>query len=138
MADNNQTPSSTTPISIPGQTTSQSTDLSEIIKSTLSASPMATDSFPNPNSTSTTSSTSTTTSTNSNLPTLKGEALNFVVNFNKQNFDVKELGTDNTVGELRVVVAKLTKVDPPLQKLMLKGLLKDDNASLVKKRRYDD
>jgi hypothetical protein len=126
MADNHSNNSTTQPISIPGSSNSdQTNDLSAIIKSTLSASPMATD------LTITNDTTTTTVTTTTKLET-KGEALKFSIVFNKQNFDVTELGVDNTLAELRRVVLKLTGIDPPLQKLMLKGLMKDDNASLVR------
>lgn len=51
---------------------------------------------------------------------LKGEKLNISISFKKQNFPV-EIGSENTLSELRQYVARLTGVAPGLQKLMLKG-----------------
>jgi len=61
---------------------------------------------------------------------MKGEIQKIQITFNKQNYDI-ELGSENILGELRQLVFKATQVDPPLQKLMLKGILKDDQATLA-------
>jgi len=57
------------------------------------------------------------------------EKVKFSVNFKKQVFAI-EMGWDQTVGDLRQEVAKLSGVPAALQKLMLKGLLKNDNDTL--------
>ena len=67
---------------------------------------------------------------NSEKMEMKGEIQKLQITFNKQNYDI-EIGSENTLGDLRHLVFKATQVDPPLQKLMLKGILKDDQATLV-------
>jgi len=70
-------------------------------------------------------STSSTTSSSSG----KSELVKFVVNYKKQNHDI-EFGIDQTLSELRVHLANLTGVAAALQKLMYKGLVKDDAKTL--------
>jgi len=70
-------------------------------------------------------STSSTTSSSSG----KSELVKFVVNYKKQNHDI-EFGLDQTLSELRVHLANLTGVAAALQKLMYKGLVKDDAKTL--------
>jgi len=60
---------------------------------------------------------------------LKGALVKFVVSFKKQNYDI-EFAPTQTLGALRQQVAQLTGVAAGLQKLMFKGMLKDDNKTL--------
>jgi len=60
---------------------------------------------------------------------IKGAPLTFSLAF-KKNAHNMEVGTDNTLGELRMHIAKVTEVEPGLQKLMYKGMLKDDSKTL--------
>jgi len=62
-------------------------------------------------------------------PAQKGEIVKFSVNFKKQNYDI-EFGNEDTLNNLRLHIAQITGVAPGLQKLMLKGLLKDDSKTL--------
>lgn len=57
------------------------------------------------------------------------EKVNFSIVFKKQNFNV-DFGLDRTIGDLRQEVARLSGVPAALQKLMLKGLLKNDSDTL--------
>jgi len=68
----------------------------------------------------------TTTETSSSS---KGEIVKFTVNYKKQNHDI-EFGLDQTLGELRIHIAKITGVAAAMQKLMYKGLVKDDSKTL--------
>jgi len=63
------------------------------------------------------------------LPEIKGERIKIILNFKKQNNEL-EIGADNTLGEARLYIANLTGVAAGLQKLMYKGLLKDDAKTL--------
>jgi len=62
----------------------------------------------------------------SNVPT---DRVKFTLNFKKQNHDV-EFGFNQTLSELRQHIALVTGVAPGLQKLMFKGMLKEDEKSL--------
>jgi len=62
-------------------------------------------------------------------PTPASEKVSFTVSFKKQVIPV-EFGIDQTIGELRQEIARLTEVPAALQKLMLKGLLKNDADTL--------
>jgi len=64
-----------------------------------------------------------------NLPALKGDRVVLNVSFKKQNIPI-EIGNDNTLGELRLHIAAGTGVAAGLQKLMFKGILKDDPKTL--------
>jgi len=70
----------------------------------------------------------TQTSSNEKLA-IKGAPLTFSLSFKKTAHNM-EVGTDNTLGELRMHIAKVTEVEPGLQKLMYKGMLKDDSKTL--------
>jgi len=61
--------------------------------------------------------------------TQPSEKVSFTLVFKKQNFSV-EFGMDSSVGDLRQEVARLSGVPAALQKLMLKGILKNDAESL--------
>jgi len=63
------------------------------------------------------------------LPEIKGDAIHLQVNFKKNNHTI-EIGGDNTLGEFRQYIAAETGVAAGLQKLMLKGMLKDDSKTL--------
>jgi len=65
----------------------------------------------------------------STLPEIKGERIKVNLNFKKQNI-VLEIGGENTFGEFRLYVAVQTGVAAGLQKLMAKGLMKDDAKTL--------
>eukprot|EP01111_Echinosteliopsis_oligospora_P006047 TRINITY_DN2001_c2_g1_i1.p1 TRINITY_DN2001_c2_g1~~TRINITY_DN2001_c2_g1_i1.p1 ORF type:complete len:286 (+),score=112.30 TRINITY_DN2001_c2_g1_i1:67-924(+) len=88
-------------------------------------------------STTTTSSSTTTTSTDSSsssttetTPTQGGgEEIAFTVVFKKQTFPIT-YGAERTVGDLRIEIAKVTGIPAGLQKLMLKGMLKNDSETL--------
>jgi len=58
-----------------------------------------------------------------------GEKVSFILAFKKQTFNV-DFGIDRTVGDLRQEVARLSGVPAALQKLMLKGMLKNDSDTL--------
>lgn len=58
-----------------------------------------------------------------------GERVTFTVAFKKQTFYL-EFGMDNTISDLRQEIARLTEVPAALQKLMLKGMLKNDSDTL--------
>lgn len=60
----------------------------------------------------------------------KGEPLNFKMVWNKKNFEVNALGTLNSVSCMRKHIEELTGVPCKMQKIMYKGLVKDDNATL--------
>jgi len=60
---------------------------------------------------------------------MKGELIHFTINYKKQNFAI-EFGSENTLSSLRIHIAKLTGVAAALQKLMLKGMVKDDTKTL--------
>jgi len=62
--------------------------------------------------------------------TQKGEPLNFKMVWNKQNYEVNSLGTLNSVGHMRKHIEELTGIPCKMQKIMYKGLVKDDNATL--------
>eukprot|EP00026_Physarum_polycephalum_P011743 Phypoly_transcript_11985.p1 GENE.Phypoly_transcript_11985~~Phypoly_transcript_11985.p1 ORF type:complete len:281 (+),score=47.10 Phypoly_transcript_11985:173-1015(+) len=62
-------------------------------------------------------------------PKDEGEKVSFTIAFKKQTFNV-EFGLDSTIGDLRQEVAKLSGVPAALQKLMLKGMLKNDSDTL--------
>lgn len=59
-----------------------------------------------------------------------GESLKFKMVWNKVNYDMTKLGKDNTVGEMRKYIEELTGIPPNMQKIMFKGLVKDDNKTL--------
>jgi len=59
----------------------------------------------------------------------KAEVVKFTVNYKKQNVEI-EFGVDQTLGALRLEIAKLTGVAAGLQKLMYKGMMKDDAKTL--------
>jgi len=59
----------------------------------------------------------------------KGEMVKFTVNYKKQNVEI-EFGVDQTLGALRLEIARLTGVAAGLQKLMYKGMMKDDAKTL--------
>jgi len=61
--------------------------------------------------------------------TTSGEMIKFNVNFKKQNFEI-EADSNSTLSELRQKVSALSGVAPGLQKLMYKGMLKDDSKTL--------
>jgi len=67
--------------------------------------------------------------TNANLPEIKGIPLKININFKKQNLII-DIGLDNTISEFRLFVASITGVAPGLQKLMWKGLLKEDSKTV--------
>jgi len=71
----------------------------------------------------------TTTSGYSQEPLPKGEIIKFSVNFKKQNYDM-QFGNEETAAALKQSIAQVTGVPPQLQKLMLKGLVKDDHKTL--------
>lgn len=60
----------------------------------------------------------------------KGEPLNFKMVWNKKNYEVKKLGTLNSVQCMRQHIEELTGIPCKMQKIMHKGLVKDDDASL--------
>ena len=60
----------------------------------------------------------------------QGEPLNFKMVWNKQNYEVNKLGTLNSVGHMRKHIEELTGIPCKMQKIMYKGLVKDDNATL--------
>jgi len=60
----------------------------------------------------------------------KGERLTFTVNFKKQSYEIT-FGSEDTVNALRLHLMQLTGVAAGLQKLMFKGMLKDDKATLA-------
>jgi len=60
----------------------------------------------------------------------KGEPLNFKMVWNKKNFAVDKLGTLNSVGCMRKHIEELTGIPCKMQKIMYKGLVKDDAATL--------
>jgi len=62
-------------------------------------------------------------------PQGEGEKVAFTLAFKKQVFNV-EFGLEQTIGDLRQEVAKLSGVPAALQKLMLKGMLKNDSDTL--------
>jgi len=76
-----------------------------------------------------------TTTTNGNdesdllMKQLRGDQVKFVMNYKKQNMDL-EFALDDTVIDLKKHIERLTGIAPPLQKLMFKGLLKDDAKRL--------
>jgi len=57
------------------------------------------------------------------------ETINFTLNFNKKNYPI-DFGVDDSVANLRSHIASLTGVPANLQKLMFKGLVKEDSKSL--------
>jgi len=69
------------------------------------------------------------TSDATTAPSTHPEKVSFTIAFKKQTFPV-EFGLDQTIGELRQEIARLTEVPAGLQKIMLKGLLKNDAESL--------
>jgi len=70
------------------------------------------------------------TSTATPIPDEKSaEKVKFTLNFKKQNFDI-EFPLSSTLNDLRLHIASLTGVAAGLQKLMYKGMLKDDNKTL--------
>jgi hypothetical protein len=72
----------------------------------------------------------TTTSTEPENTKPDGERVSFSVTFKKQTFPIV-FGLDQTVGDLRQELARLTEVPAALQKLMLKGAaLKNDSDTL--------
>jgi len=60
----------------------------------------------------------------------KGEPLNFKMVWNKKNYEVNVLGTLNSVGSMRKHIEELTGIPCKMQKIMYKGLVKDDEATL--------
>jgi len=62
--------------------------------------------------------------------TQKGEPLHFKMIWNKHNYEVSTLGTLNSVGHMRRHIEELTGIPCKMQKIMYKGLVKDDNATL--------
>ena len=60
----------------------------------------------------------------------KGEPLNFKMVWNKKNYEVNVLGTLNSVGSMRKHIEELTGIPCKMQKIMYKGLVKDDDATL--------
>lgn len=59
----------------------------------------------------------------------KGNPVKFSLNFKKQNYSL-EFGDEETIGNLRQLIAKTTGVEAGLQKIMFKGLLKDDSKTM--------
>lgn len=59
----------------------------------------------------------------------KGNLVKFIVNFKKQNYSL-EFGDEETIASLRLLITKTTGVEAGLQKLMFKGLIKDDSKTL--------
>eukprot|EP00027_Filamoeba_sp_ATCC50430_P006244 CAMPEP_0168558700 /NCGR_PEP_ID=MMETSP0413-20121227/10115_1 /TAXON_ID=136452 /ORGANISM="Filamoeba nolandi, Strain NC-AS-23-1" /LENGTH=253 /DNA_ID=CAMNT_0008589849 /DNA_START=19 /DNA_END=780 /DNA_ORIENTATION=+ len=72
---------------------------------------------------------STVVENNNNAPSSNEGSLKFVINFKKQNFDIACEPTE-TLGAVRQKIALQTGVAPGLQKLMFKGMLKDDNKTM--------
>lgn len=66
----------------------------------------------------------------SNTLELKGELLNFKMVWNKTNYEINVLGSLNSVGDLRKHIEELTGIPVKMQKIMFKGLVKDDNKTL--------
>lgn len=60
----------------------------------------------------------------------KGEPLNFKMVWNKKNYEMNSLGTLNNVGHMRKHIEELTGIPCKMQKIMYKGLVKDDNKTL--------
>jgi len=71
-------------------------------------------------------------SSNKNVDTFqpKGEPLNFKMVWNKNKYDVNKLGSLNSVRCMRRHIEELTGIPCKMQKIMHKGLVKDDNATL--------
>lgn len=59
----------------------------------------------------------------------KGEIVDLKVMYNKKKYDVR-LGVECTVAELKTEIQTATGVPPAMQKLMFKGLMKDDKTLL--------
>eukprot|EP01112_Ceratiomyxa_fruticulosa_P023142 TRINITY_DN8733_c1_g1_i1.p1 TRINITY_DN8733_c1_g1~~TRINITY_DN8733_c1_g1_i1.p1 ORF type:complete len:162 (-),score=31.31 TRINITY_DN8733_c1_g1_i1:98-583(-) len=62
-------------------------------------------------------------------PKVAEESVTVSVGFKKQNYPIT-IGLDKTVGDFRLEVEKQTNVPPGLQKLMFKGMLKDDSQTI--------
>uniref|UniRef100_A0A7M5X2J7 Ubiquitin-like domain-containing protein n=2 Tax=Clytia hemisphaerica TaxID=252671 RepID=A0A7M5X2J7_9CNID len=50
--------------------------------------------------------------------------------WNKSNYEMTKLGKSNTVADLREYIAELTGIPTNMQKIMFKGLVKDDAKTL--------
>lgn len=61
---------------------------------------------------------------------VKGEKISFKMVWNKTNFSI-DLGKENTVLDFRDRILELTGIPHSMQKIMYKGLVKDDSATLV-------
>lgn len=61
----------------------------------------------------------------------KGDALSFKMVWNKKNYEINVLGTLNSVGDLRKHIEELTSIPCKMQKIMYKGLIKDDDSTLL-------
>jgi len=59
-----------------------------------------------------------------------GEPFKFKMVWNKVNYDMVKLGKGNNVGHLRKYIEELTGIPPNMQKIMYKGLVKDDTKTL--------
>ncbi|ELR12678.1 uncharacterized protein ACA1_091880 [Acanthamoeba castellanii str. Neff] len=57
------------------------------------------------------------------------EMVNFTLNFKKEKYEIS-WPWDDKIGNLRAHITQLTGVPIPLQKLMVKGAVKDDSATL--------
>ncbi|XP_072168131.1 ubiquitin domain-containing protein UBFD1-like [Diadema setosum] len=57
----------------------------------------------------------------------RGEPVNLKVMYNKKKYDVR-VGVDSTVTELKAEIQNATGVPPAMQKLMFKGLMKDEKT----------
>jgi len=66
----------------------------------------------------------------SNEILVKGTLLNFKMVWNKTNYEINKLGNENTVGEFRKHIEELTGIPCNMQKIMFKGLVKDDTLTL--------
>jgi hypothetical protein len=59
----------------------------------------------------------------------KGPVIKITINFKKQNY-LFEFGSEETLGNFRKHISNATGITPELQKLMYKGLVKDDSKTL--------
>ncbi|XP_063961405.1 ubiquitin domain-containing protein UBFD1-like [Lytechinus pictus] len=60
-------------------------------------------------------------------PVDKGEVVEVKVMYNKKKYDVR-IGVESTVAELKTEIQTATGVPPAMQKLMFKGLMKDEKT----------
>lgn len=61
---------------------------------------------------------------------IKGEPISFKMVWNKHTYDITKLGLQNTVAELRKHIEELTGIPSDMQKIMYKGLIKDNTVTL--------